>query len=110
VPRTDPAPDSQRGDLVIRAFVLAKLLGIRLLTLEARVVAGPDNSYRAATPARAIHSTAGPDLPAARPGLPAAWPTAPGQASLPPASGQLARAVALVEQGARTLARIRPDS
>ncbi len=106
----DPAPDPQRGDLVIRAFVLAKLLGIRLLTLEARVVAGPDNGYRAATPARAVHSAADPDPPAALAGLPAGWQAAPGQASPPPASGQLARAVALVEQGARTLARIRPDS
>ena len=35
--------DPARGDTVIGAFVLARLLGIRLLTLEARVVVHEDD-------------------------------------------------------------------
>ena len=41
------APVARPGDLVIRALVRARLLGIRLLTLEARVVLGPEDGFPA---------------------------------------------------------------
>ena len=106
--------DPARGDLVIGAFVLARLLGIRLLTLEARVVvheddrggSGPGPLVLAPVPAdRRV--LPGHDAPSDRP-APEGRPDAsrrPG--SISPGSERLARAVWLVEQGADTLERTR---
>ena len=94
--------DPARGDMVIGAFVLARLLGIRLLTLEARVVVHEDDGGgpgRSSPPAR---RTAGPPG-SARPVPPAARPPS----GISPGSERLARAVWLVEQGADTLERTR---
>ena len=41
--RRPPGHNSQQGDIVIRALVRARLLGMQLLTLEARVVVGTDD-------------------------------------------------------------------
>ena len=110
IPGLDPA----RGDLVIGAFVLARLLGIRLLTLEARVVvheddrggSGPGPLVLGPVPAdRRV--LPGHDAPSDRP-APEGRPDAsrrPG--SISPGSERLARAVWLVEQGADTLERTR---
>jgi hypothetical protein len=106
--------DPARGDLVIGAFVLARLLGIRLLTLEARVVvheddrggSGPGPLVLAPVPAdRRV--LPGHDAPSDRP-VPQGRPDAsrrPG--SISPGSERLARALWLVEQGADTLERTR---
>ena len=122
--------DPARGDLVIGAFVLARLLRIRLLTLEARVVVHEDDrdgtgpgplllapvpadrpaSY-SARPERRVRLDRrvlpGHDAPSDRP-APQGRPDAsrrPG--SISPGSERLARAVWLVEQGADTLERTR---
>lgn len=88
--------DPARGDLVIGAFVLARLLRIRLLTLEARVV---------------VHEH---DRDGTGPGPLVLAPVPPGRAdpsrrpgSMSAGSERLARAVWLVEQGADTLERTR---
>jgi hypothetical protein len=98
--RPDPAP----GDLVIGAFVLARLLGLRLLTLEAQVVVHGTGRGGAGTAWLVLSpdAQAEPDHSRGRPAL-----------SLTPAgsvsagSERLARAVWLVEQGADTLERTR---
>lgn len=90
-------PHPARGDMVIGAFVLARLLGIRLLTLEARVVVhedhrrvtGPGPLFLAPVPAGHLA------------GYPAG--SVPGN----PGSDPLARAVSLLEEGADTLERTR---
>lgn len=125
-----PGLDPARGDLVIGAFVLARLLRIRLLTLEARVlvheddrggagpeplVLAPDPPDRLAPyPARPVRP-----IPPGRGVLPdrdatAGRPVPQGRADPPHRLGsmrggseRLARAVGLVEQGADTLERIR---
>ncbi len=113
--------------MAIDAFVLARLLGIRLLTLEARVIVHDDGGGGtratplvlaavrpdgpAPSPARSGRRvrldrpilpdrTAPPDRPA-----PSATFGRPGSASA--GSERLARAVRLVEQGADTLERTR---
>jgi len=116
--------------MVIGAFVLARLLGIRLLTLEARVIVHEDDrggtgpgplvlapvppDRRAAYPARSerrvrLDRRVPPDrkAPPDRP-VPSGRPDPsrrPGSASA--GSERLARAVWLVEQGADTLERTR---
>jgi hypothetical protein len=95
-----------RGDMVIGAFVLARLLGLRLLTLEARVVVR-DDDRDAAGSGPLVMAQLTPDLPALSP----AWPERPDPPGwLGLASGEsdpLARAVQLVQQGADTLERTR---
>jgi hypothetical protein len=98
--RPDPAP----GDLVIGAFVLARLLGLRLLTLEAQVVVHGTDHGGAGTGWLVLspETQAGPGPSRGRPAqslAPAASPSA--------GSERLARAVRLVEQGADTLERTR---
>ena len=99
-------PESARGDLVIGAFVLARLLGIRLLTLEAQVVVhADDGDGRGAivlSPARPDDNALGLAGPARRARL--ERPAAPGD---PAGSDLLARAVQLADEGADTLERTR---
>ena len=89
--------------MVIDAFVRARLLGLRLLTLEARVVVGPEDGPRRVVRPPLAYSVADrpvPRPPALAPDPDASYPVAA------PAPG-LARAVQLVEQGADTLERSR---
>jgi hypothetical protein len=83
--------------MVIGAFVLARLLGIRLLTLEAQVVVHEDDR-RVTGPGPLVLAP----VPA---GQLAGWPAR----SIPadPGSDPLARAVSLLEEGADTLERTR---
>ena len=48
----------QQGDMVIRALVRARLLGMQLLTLEARVVVGTDDGLSPVTPPLILSSMA----------------------------------------------------
>jgi hypothetical protein len=101
-------PDPARGDMVIGAFVLARLLGIRLLTLEARVVVHEDDGGGSGA---ITLSPAPPDRPALDPDPPSRRvrlerPGRPGRGA---GSDRLARAVQLVEEGADTLERTRRD-
>ena len=88
--------------MVIGAFVLARLLGLRLLTLEAQVVVHDDDGDAAGSGPLVLTQLA-PErpVPADHP-VPSGWP---GLAS--GGSDLLARAVQLVEQGADTLKRTR---
>jgi len=112
--------DPARGDMVIGAFVLARLLRIRLLTLEARVVVHEDNRGGSGS---GSGSGSGPlvlapvppdrrvlpdrDAPAGRP-VPQGRPDPSRRPeSMSAGSERLARAVWLVEQGADTLERTR---
>jgi hypothetical protein len=82
--------------MVVGAFVLARLLGIRLLTLEARVIVHEHDRGGAGLGQLVLAP-----VPPGRPG-----PTRrPGSASA--GSERLARAARLVEQGADTLERTR---
>jgi hypothetical protein len=93
--------DLRDGETVIRAVVQARLLGIRLLTLDARVVVGPpdlrDDAFDPWT--TLLAPTDG-----------SRWTTAdrsePSVRLHDPAQG-LAQAVALLEEGAQTLAHCR---
>lgn len=98
--------------MIIGAFVLARLLGLRLLTLEAQVIVHED-ARDAAGSGSLVMTQLAPDHPALSPArperplrpdrpVPPGWP---GLASV--GSDPLARAVQLVEQGADTLARTR---
>jgi hypothetical protein len=91
----------RQGDVVVDAFVRARLLGLPLLTLEARVVVGKQSGLPAADSRPLLLAASAADAPSrtsARPELPfRAAGAAPG----------LARAVELVEQGADTLERSR---
>lgn len=128
--------DPARGDMVIGAFVLARLLRIRLLTLEARVVVHEDDRDGTG-PGPLVLAPVSPDRPApypipserrVRPDRPvlldrdalAERPDPRGRSGLshrpdpsrrpgPMSAGseRLARAVWLVEQGADTLERTR---
>ena len=101
--------------MVIGAFVLARLLGLRLLTLEAEVVVH-DDDRDAAGSGPLVMTQLAPDPPALSPARPErplrplgaespASPRSPGLAR--GGSGSLARAVQLVEQSADTLERTR---
>lgn len=115
--------------MVIGAFVLARLLGIRLLTLEARVIVYEDDPGGTG-PGQLVLAPVPPDRPAfpARPErrvrpdrrvlpdrkAPPERPVPPGRpgpsrrpGSASAGSERLARAVWLVEQGADTLERTR---
>jgi hypothetical protein len=94
--------------MIIRARVRARLLGIRLLTLDAHIVAGSDGSPIAATPILAIPVS---DQPRPPPQLPsradrsgaALEPAGPAQATDTAPGSSVARARELVEQGTRVL-------
>jgi hypothetical protein len=93
--------------VVIGAFVLARLLGVRLLTLEAQVVVHEDDGGSGGI----TLSPAPPDRPALDPDPPSRRvrlerPGRPGRGA---GSDRLARAVQLVEEGADTLERTRRD-
>jgi hypothetical protein len=115
--------------MVIGAFVLARLLGIRLLTLEARVIVHEDDRGGTGR-GPLILAPVPPDRPAAYPAQsarrvrldrrvlpdrkapdPPVQPGRPGPSRRPGSasagSERLARAVWLVEQGADTLERTR---
>lgn len=95
--------------MVIGAFVLARLLGLRLLTLEAQVVVHDDGRDTAGS-GPLILTRLRPDRPPDRPAVSPARPerrVPPGGPGLAGGSGPLARAMELVEQGADTLERTR---
>jgi hypothetical protein len=84
--------------MVIRALVRARLLGMQLLTLEARVVVGADDGNWPATSSLILspHNPTGRNLRSLRPEL------------AHTGSGTMyARAIELLEQGTDTLERIR---
>ncbi len=96
--RRRPGHNSQQGDMVIRALVRARLFGMQLLTLEARVVVGTDDGNWPATSSFILspHNPAGRSLRSLRPEL------------APTGSGTMyARAIELLEQGTDTLERSR---
>ena len=94
--------------MVIGAFVLARLLGIRLLTLEARVVVHEDDGGGSGA---ITLSPAPPERPALDLAPPSrrVRPERPGRPGRGAGSDRLARAVQLVEEGADTLERTRRD-
>jgi hypothetical protein len=83
--------------MVIRAFVLARLLGLRLLTLDACVVIDGDDSPARVVPARLWG--AGRECPE----MPALTPP------VPETGKSLDRALRLLEQGVHTLENSRRD-
>ena len=89
--------------MVIDAFVRARLLGLKLLTLEARVVVGKEDGPRQIVPARPLEPAAG--SPRRRPPALAPAPeyVVPGAARGP----ELDRARELLAEGEDTLARSR---
>jgi hypothetical protein len=96
--RRRPERGLQKGDMVIRALVRARLFGIQLLTLEARVVVETDDGNRPATSSLILspHNPTGRNLRSLRPEL------------APTGSGTMyARAIELLEQGTDTLERSR---
>jgi hypothetical protein len=89
---------SQQGDMVIRGVVRARLLGMQILTLEARVVVGTDDGHPAITPPLILS----PDAPSHS----ISRSSEPGPASVGSGRGLL-RAMELLEQGIDTLERSR---
>ena len=84
--------------MVIRALVRARLLGMQLLTLEARVVVGTENSHQPV-----ISSLIRPSYDQSDRGL-----QSPRTEVVSPGSGTgFARAIELLDQGTETLDRIR---
>jgi hypothetical protein len=84
--------------MVIRALVRARLFGMQVLTLEARVVVGTDDGNWPATSSLVLspHNPTGRDLRSLRPEL------------APTGSGAMyASAIQLLEQGTDTLERSR---
>jgi hypothetical protein len=82
--------------MVIRALVRARLLGMQLLTLEARVVVGTDDRYWPNSFIPLPQNQTGPDLRSLRPEI------------APSGSGTVyARAIELLEQSTDTLERTR---
>ncbi len=98
-PKRSPRPD----DMVIDAFVGARLLGLKLLTLEARIVLGKEHGLRQVVQARALDPVAGHQR--RRPAALAPVPeyAVPGVAGGP----ELDRARELLAEGEDTLARSR---
>jgi hypothetical protein len=88
----------RHGDMIIWALVRARLFGMQILTLEARVVVGADNGSRTVAPPFTV-SPYGPGGSGSRSSV-------PGLASSGPGPG-LARAIELLEQGTETLERSR---
>jgi hypothetical protein len=92
--RRRPMQAPWQGDMIIRALVRARLFGMQILTLEARVVVGADNGSRAVAP------------PPHGPGGSGSRSSVPALASSGPGPG-LVRAIELLEQGMETLERSR---
>ena len=89
--------------MIIDAFVRARLLGLPLLTLEARIVLGHEDGQRQVIRQRPVYSAAG--YPSSRP---EELSRAPERAVRQGVGGPgLARAEQLLEQGQDTLARSR---
>jgi hypothetical protein len=99
--RKYPGHNPQQGDMVIRGVVRAKLLGMQLLTLEARVVVGTGNGDRPVISSLILspHDPSGPDI---RPPTPQRVPTGSGTG--------FAHAIELLEQSTETLERSRRPS
>ena len=96
--KPDEQAESLTGGMVIRALVRAKLLGIRILMLEARVVVRPDDGNWTVLPPLATSSRESREVfprPATREVVPSI------------SEPVLERAIELVEQGADTLERTR---
>lgn len=96
--RRRPEHNSQQGDMVIRALVRARLFGMQLLTLEARVVVGTDDGNWPAASSLLLspHNPAGRNLRSQRPEL-----------ALTGSGTMYARAIDLLEQGTDALERSR---
>lgn len=89
--------DPQQGDMVIRALVRARLLGMQILTLEARVVVGTENGERPVFPfILSPRESSGLALRSSRPKLASAG-----------SGSEFARAIELLQQGTDTLDRSR---
>jgi hypothetical protein len=86
--------------MVIRAFVLARLLGLRVLTLDACVVIDDDDSPARRVPARLLGARR--EI-SGRSAVPALTSSIPGQGK------SLARALRLLEQGVHTLEQSQRD-
>ena len=93
----------RQGDVVVDAFVRARLLGLPLLTLEAYVVVGKESG--SGVPAADSRSLILPASAADARSITSARPELPFRAA--EAAPGLAHAVELVEQGANTLERSR---
>lgn len=96
--RRQPGHNPHQGDMVIRALVRARLLGMQLLTLEARVVVGTENGQRPAM-SPLIHPSYDRNDRSLQ--SPRTEVVSPGSAS------GFARAIELLAQGTETLDRIR---
>jgi hypothetical protein len=96
--RRRPEHSSQQGDIVIRALVRARLFGMQLLTLEARVVVGTDDGNWPAASSLILspHNRGGRNLRSLRPEL-----------ALTGSGTMYARAIELLEQGTDALERSR---
>lgn len=97
-----PGPNSQQGNTVIHAEVRARLLGMQLLTLEARVIVESDVVPRAAS---SLHASF--QAPTNRGYEPSAVELSSGLGA------RYARAIELLEQGTKTLNRsqwVPPDA
>jgi hypothetical protein len=99
--RKYPGRNPQQGDMVIRGVVRARLLGMQLLTLEARVVVGTGNGDRSVVSSLILspHDPSGPDVRSPRPKRVA---TGSGTG--------FAHAIELLEQSTETLERSRRPS
>ena len=99
--RRRPEHNSQQGDMVIRALVRARLFGMQLLTLEARVVVGTDDGNWPAVSSLILspRNRAGRNLRSQRPEL-----------ALTGSGTMYARAIELLEQGTDALERSRRPS
>jgi hypothetical protein len=83
--RKYPGRNPQQGDMVIRGVVRARLLGMQLLTLEARVVVGTGNGDRPVVSSLILspHDPSGRTFD--RQGR-SGWPLGPGRGSRTPSS------------------------
>ncbi|MGI9007915.1 MAG: hypothetical protein ACR2FU_17240 [Streptosporangiaceae bacterium] len=97
-----PGQSSRPGDIVIGAFVRARLLGLRLLTLEARVVIAKDDGSRQILPSWPAYPAA-----SVRRRRPSGFTYAPGYVASAAMEPELERARELLAEGEDTLARIR---
>jgi hypothetical protein len=94
----DERGEPPAGGMVIRALVRARLIGLQLLTLEARVVVRPDDGDGRVLP---------PLVSVPRESRGAASPSAARRVGPPVAEPRIERAIELVGQSADTLERSR---
>lgn len=95
-------PDPDGGETVVRAVVHARLLGLRILSLEARVVLGPAPGPLSVYDADAPVPVAVPGRP-----IPAQGSGVSPRLGRAAAAADLSRAVELLAHGAETLERSR---